>query len=118
MGLLKGRIRNGRERYRPECWLSWSRKIQYVFGLYEADELHELETAFEDGEPAIWPRGDEDNDEQPSAQGMPSRFPRLVAVGDPAAIRSTTPSRSSSRVNRRLLASPTRKHGFPDHDAP
>ena len=44
-------------------------RSQYAFGLYEADELDELETAFEDGEPAIWPRGDEDNEELPSAQG-------------------------------------------------
>ena len=44
-------------------------RSQYAFGLYEADELYELETAFEDGEPAIWPRGDDDSDELPSAQG-------------------------------------------------
>ena len=31
-------------------------RSQYPFGLYETDELYELETAFEDGEPAIWPR--------------------------------------------------------------
>jgi hypothetical protein len=33
---------------------------QYAFGLDEADELCDLETACEDGELAIWPRGDED----------------------------------------------------------
>ncbi len=48
---------------------------QYAFDLGEADELHEFDSEATDGEPAIWPRGDEGRDDLPAAQGRCRRVP-------------------------------------------
>lgn len=50
-------------------------KPRYDDDLYEADELYDFETALEDGEPAIWPRGEDEGDDLPPAQGRCRRVP-------------------------------------------
>ena len=48
---------------------SESENSQFDSDFYEADDLYSIETDLNDGEPAIWPRGDEDGDDLPAAQG-------------------------------------------------
>ena len=48
---------------------------QFGFDLGEANDLYGFETESPDGEPAIWPRGDEGGDDQPAAQGRCRRVP-------------------------------------------
>ena len=53
---------------------SGGEKSQSGFDLYEAEDLYAFETESKDGEPAIWPSGD-DGDDTPPAQGRCRRVP-------------------------------------------